>query len=413
MSQDTTSDLPEFPFARPPKSYDPPAKLAELRHQGPTERVQLFDGKPAWIVTRHNEVCEMLSNDKLSNERYNPDNRDGYPEIHSGTQKEGVRPTFVHMDDPKHARHRAMIESFFTLEATEAIKPQVQEIVDSLIDSIKQRGCDDGPVDLVEELATVVNPKVLLLTIFKVPDKDANGLIQSSSARGGTSGTASESGHTDLHDYMSRLIDERIEKPGRPQDDLISRLVVEQYKPGNLDREDLINLVYMVLIAGNSAIQSSIALGVLTLLQNQDQLKEFKEDPGLAGPAVEEVLRYHTPSALNSRRVATAGLTLGGKKIEAGSGVIGSVRSANRDETVYPDADRFSIHRQVDPHRNLAFGYGPHNCQGQWLSRLELQAVLSSLFRKLPDLQLAIKPSELKYTPPTQNVGVVHLPVVF
>ena len=206
-----------------------------------------------------------------------------------------------------------MIESFFTLEATEVIKPQVQEIVDSLIDSIKQRGCDDGPVDLVEELATVVNPKVLLLTIFKVPDKDANGLIQSSSARGGTSGTASESGHTDLHDYMSRLIDERIEKPGRPQDDLISRLVVEQYKPGNLDREDLINLVYMVLIAGNSAIQNSIALGVLTLLQNQDQLKEFKEDPGLAGPAVEEVLRYHTPSALNSRRVATAGLTLGGK----------------------------------------------------------------------------------------------------
>ncbi|KAI2960279.1 hypothetical protein CBS147323_8008 [Aspergillus niger] len=398
MSQANTSDLPMYPFARPPKSYDPPAELAELRHQGPTERVQLFDGRPAWIVTRDKE------------DRYN---RDGYPEIHSGTKKDGVRPTFVHMDDPKHARHRAMTESFFTPEATEAVKPQVQEVVDSLIDSIKERGCNNGPIDLVKELATVVNPKVILLSILKVSEKEANELIQSSSALGGTSGSASESGHTDLHEYISQLVDERIEKPRRPQDDLLSKLVVDEYRQANLDRDDLINLVYMIFVAGNSAIQSSIVLGVITLLQHQDQLEELKENPELAGRVVEEILRYHTPSALNSRRVTTTDLTLGGKKIKSGSGVIGSVRSANRDERVYPDADKFSIHRQVDPHRNLAFGHGPHNCQGQWLSRLELQAIFSSLFRKLPNLRLAIEPSELEYTSPTQNVGVLRLPVVF
>ncbi|KAI2941696.1 hypothetical protein CBS147322_9278 [Aspergillus niger] len=404
MSQANTSaynfpeDLPMYPFARPPKSYDPPAELAELRHQGPTERVQLFDGRPAWIVTRDKE------------DRYN---RDGYPEIHSGTKKDGVRPTFVHMDDPKHARHRAMTESFFTQEATEAVKPQVQEVVDSLIDSIKERGCNNGPIDLVKELATVVNPKVILLSILKVSEKEANELIQSSSALGGTSGSASESGHTDLHEYISQLIDARIEKPRRPQDDLLSKLVVDEYRQANLDRDDLINLVYMIFVAGNSAIQSSIVLGVITLLQHQDQLEELKENPELAGRVVEEILRYHTPSALNSRRVTTTDITLGGKKIKSGSGLIGSVRSANRDERVYPDADKFSIHRQVDPHQNLAFGHGPHNCQGQWLSRMELQAIFSSLFRKLPNLRLAIEPSELEYTSPTQNVGVLRLPVVF
>ncbi|GLA23586.1 hypothetical protein AnigIFM63326_008917 [Aspergillus niger] len=403
-------DLPMYPFARPPKSYDPPAELAELRHQGPTERVQLFDGRPAWIVTRDKEVREMLSSDKFSNDRYN---RDGYPEIHSGTKKDGVRPTFVHMDDPKHARHRAMTESFFTQEATEAVKPQVQEVVDSLIDSIKERGCNNGPIDLVKELATVVNPKVILLSILKVSEKEANELIQSSSALGGTSGSASESGHTDLHEYISQLIDARTEKPRRPQDDLLSKLVVDEYRQANLDRDDLVNLVYMIFVAGNSAIQSSIVLGVITLLQHQDQLEELKENPELAGRVVEEILRYHTPSALNSRRVTTTDLTLGGKKIKSGSGVIGSVRSANRDERVYPDADKFSIHRQVDPHQNLAFGHGPHNCQGQWLSRMELQAIFSSLFRKLPNLRLAIEPSELEYTSPTQNVGVLRLPVVF
>ena len=206
-----------------------------------------------------------------------------------------------------------MTESFFTPEATEAVKPQVQEVVDSLIDSIKERGCNNGPIDLVKELATVVNPKVILLSILKVSEKEANELIQSSSALGGTSGSASESGHTDLHEYISQLIDARIEKPRRPQDDLLSKLVVDEYRQANLDRDDLINLVYMIFVAGNSAIQSSIVLGVITLLQHQDQLEELKENPELAGRVVEEILRYHTPSALNSRRVTTTDLTLGGK----------------------------------------------------------------------------------------------------
>ncbi|PWY73544.1 cytochrome P450 [Aspergillus eucalypticola CBS 122712] len=404
-----SSDLPKYPFARSPRSYNPPAELGELRRQGPTERVQLFDGKPAWIITRHKEVCEMLNSDRLSNERYN---RDGYPEIHSGTKKEGVRPTFVHMDAPKHERHSHDGE-LFAPEATEALKPQIQEIVDGLIDLIKDRGCKDGPIDLVIEFAAMVNPKAILLLIFKVPEKETNKIIQASSALSGTSGTASESGHTDLHDLLSQLVDERIKKPGSPQEDLISKLVIEQYRLGSLDRDDLIILVYMILVAGNSAIESSIALGVTTLLQNQDQLRELRDKPELAGQIVEEILRYHTPSALNSRRVAMADLRLGGKEITAGTSVIGFVRSANRDERLYSDADKFDIHRHVDPHQNLAFGYGPHNCQGQWLSRLELQVVFSTLFRRLPNLKLAIEPSELEYTPPTQNVGVVHLPVVF
>ncbi|KAL4967502.1 cytochrome P450 [Aspergillus stella-maris] len=406
----STSDLPQYPFARPEKSYDPPAELKRLRDKGPVHRIQLFDGTPAWIVTRHNEVCELLSKDKLSNARYN---FDGYPEIHPGTKKEGVTPTFVHMDDPEHAKQRAMVESLFTKSTTEKLRPQVQSIVDSLLSNIKKKGCKEGPVDLVSMLATPLNPKVLLQTIFAVSELETEKLLNSSTELGGTSGTATESDHTDLHDFMSRLVEERTKSPKHPDEDIVSKLVTEQLKPGNITRDQLITSIYMIFVAGNSAIMSSVALGILSLLLHPDQLEEVKRDPGLAGNVVEETLRFHTPSALNSRRVATADVELGGKEIKKGTGLIGSVRSANRDERVYTSPDTFNIHRNIDKNKNLAFGYGPHNCQGQWLSRLELEAVFGSILQKLPNLRLAVKPEKLEYTPGTQNVGVAKLPVYF
>ncbi|KAL4792926.1 cytochrome P450 [Aspergillus venezuelensis] len=306
-----------------------------------------------------------------------------------------------------------MVESLFTKSATEKLRPQVQSIVDSLLSNIKKKGCKDGPVDLVSTLATPLNPKVLLQTIFAVSESDAENLLNSSTEVGGTSGTATESSHTDLHDFMSRLVEERTKSPKHPDEDIVSKLVTEQLKPGNITRAQLITSIYMIFVAGNSAIMSSVALGILSLLLHPDQLEEVKRDPSLAGNVVEETLRFHTPSALNSRRVATADVELGGQEIKKGIGLIGSVRSANRDERVYASPDSFNIHRKIDKDRNLAFGYGPHNCQGQWLSRLELEAVFGSIFQKLHNLRLAVKPEELEYTPATQNVGVAKLPVYF
>lgn len=206
-----------------------------------------------------------------------------------------------------------MTESFFTHEAAKAMTPQVEQIVSSLLDNIARKGCKDGPIDLMSELAEPLNPKVILQCIYKVSEKDVNNLITSNTSLGGTSGSASESGHTDLHEFMSKLVDDRMKKPGKPKDDLISKLAVEQCQKGKLDRDDMINLAFMVFVAGNTAITGSISLGVLTLLMHPEQLDALKKDPGLAGKAVEETLRFHTPSALNSRRVATTDVTLGGK----------------------------------------------------------------------------------------------------
>lgn len=203
-----------------------------------------------------------------------------------------------------------MVADFFTPEAVEAL-PHVNHVVDSLINDIQEKGCSEGPVDLVEEFATLVNPKVIF-ALYGIPEKDANGLAKHSGALGGTSGTAGESGHTRLHGYLNGLIDERIQKAPSPQDDVISRLA-EQYRAGNLERNEVNLVAFMIFVAGNSAIMSSVSLGILTLLQHPDQLNQIKEDPKLTKQAVEEILRYHTPSALNSRRVAIEGVKLGGK----------------------------------------------------------------------------------------------------
>ncbi|RJE27003.1 Cytochrome p450 [Aspergillus sclerotialis] len=301
------ANIPKFPFPRPESSYDPPAELKNLRDAGPVHRIQLFDGTNAWIVTKNKEVCEMLTSEKFSNERYT---RQGYPEIHSGGKKGGEKPTFVHMDDPEHSKQKDMVESFFTLAAVEPLRPEIERAVDLLLDSIKERGCKDGPIDLVQDFSSLVNPKVIF-ALFGASMMDTDQLAGSSAALGGTSGTAGELGHTDLHEYLSSLIDDRIQYADRPERDLISKLVIEQYKTGAMGKDDINRLVYMLFVAGNTAINSSISLGILSLLQHPKQLNAIRENPRLVKQAVEEILRYHTPSALNSRRVAKEDVRLG------------------------------------------------------------------------------------------------------
>lgn len=206
-----------------------------------------------------------------------------------------------------------MTEPFFTRAAAEKMKPQVEKIADTLLSNIQQNGCRDGSVDLIPALAAPLNPKVILECIYNVPTSEADRLISSNTSLGGTSGSASEASGTDLHGFMSELVDKRIKSPGKAEDDLISKLVLNEYKTGSFSRDDIINLVYMIFVAGNTAITGSIALGVLTLLQHPKQLNDLKKDPSLAGNAVEETLRFHTPSALNSRRVAVSDTQLGGE----------------------------------------------------------------------------------------------------
>jgi len=402
----TVSAPPKFPFARP-AAAEPPVEYARLRATNPVSRVELWDGSHPWLVVKHNDVCNVLTDERLSKERTRP----GFPEMSAGGKAAAKnKPTFVDMDPPSHGVYRGMVEPLFTREHVETMRPYIQKTVDSLLESITAEGCE-RPVDLTDKFALPV-PSYIIYGILGVPFKDLDYLTQCNAIRSNGSATATEASNAnrELLDYIGNLADQR---SAEPKDDLISKLITEQVRPGHIEKEDAVQMAFLMLIAGNATMVNMINLGVVTLLQHPDQLEELKADPTLAKDFVEELCRLHTSSAMATRRVAKVDIMLGGKLIRAGEGIIASNQSANRDEEVFPNPDVFDMHRKRGSEQALGYGYGVHRCVAELLARAELEIVFATLFRKLPNLRLAIPFSEVKYTPPTKDVGITELPVTF
>lgn len=393
-----------FPFKRP-SGAEPPAEFAKLREQNSLAKVKIWDGSLVWLVTRHRDVCSILADDRFSKIRTRP----GFPELGPGGKAAAAhKPTFVDMDPPEHTEQKAMVSAVFTREKIEELRPSIQKLVDDCIEDMKTGGCKEA-VDLVEKFALLV-PSEIIFRLLGVPKKDMAylGTINAVRTNGSSTATEASAASNELTEYMRRLVSE---KEKAPTDDLISKLVVEQLRPGNITHEDAVQIAFLLLVAGNATMVNMIALGVVTLLQHPEQLTQLKADPSLVNNMVEELLRFHTASALATRRVAKVDVPFNGQVIKAGDGVICSNQAANRDETVFKNADKFDIHRIPGP--QLGFGYGVHECVAQWLARAELQCVFGTLFQKLPNLKVAIPFDEIKYTDPSRDVGIVELPVTW
>ena len=165
-----------------------------------------------------------------------------------------------------------------------------------------------------------------------------------------------------------------------PRPDLISLLVTEQLIPGHLTQADVVQIAFLLLVAGNATMVSMIALGVVTLLEHPDQLELLKQDPEKwAAPFVEELCRFHTASALATKRVAKEDVVYGGKLIKAGEGIIAATQSGNRDEEVFGEtADQFDMMRVRGSEEALGYGWGAHRCVAEWLARAELEIVFGN-----------------------------------
>lgn len=191
---------------------------------------------------------------------------------------------------------------------------------------------------------------------------------------------------------------------------MISRLIKEQVKKGNLSYEDLVSTSFLLLVAGNATTANMITLGILTLLQHPEQLNQIKKDPSLISGAIDEIHRYLTGSQFATRRVAIKDVKVGNTTIKKNEGVWALNASANEDENVFKNPTKFDIHRKPNPH--LAFGYGIHRCVAEHLAKAEVEIGIKTLIERLPNLQIAIPFKDIKYvTDPSRDFGVEALPI--
>ena len=208
--------------------------------------------------------------------------------------------------------------------------------------------------------------------------------------------------------YLRKVI---AAKRARPQDDLISALVQAEEAGDRLREDELVAMVFLLVVAGHETTVNFIGNGVLALMQFPEQLARLQADARLEATALEELLRFHSPVEVSTERFAREPIEIAGVTIPTGALVYGLIASANRDETQFEDPDRLDLGRLKN--RHLAFGQGIHYCLGAPLARLEGQIALRRLLERMPSLRLAVPESTLRWRKGLNIRGLEALPVAW
>ena len=395
-----TADAPTVPKARS-CPFLPPDGIADIRAAAPVTRATFTSGREAWLVTGYEEVRALLRDSSFSVQvPHALHTQDGVV-----TQKPG-RGSLLWQDEPEHTSDRKLLAKEFTVRRMQALRPNIQRIVDEHLDAIEARG---GPVDLVKTFANAV-PSAVISDLFGVPVERRAEFqdIAEAMMRVDQDAAATEAAGMRLGGLLHQLVQERRADPG---DDLISALITTEDPDGVVDDMFLMNAAGTLLIAAHDTTACMIGLGAALLLDSPDQLALLREDPSLVGNAVEELLRYLTIGQFGGERVATRDVDLGGVRIAEGEQVVAHVLAADFDPAFVEEPERFDITRRPAPH--LAFGFGAHQCIGQQLARIELQIVFETLFRRFPSLRLAKPVEELRFRHDMVFYGVHELPVTW
>lgn len=403
---DQQNDIPVFPMKRT-HPFHPAPEYAIAREQAPFVRIRLWDGNLAWLATRYDDILAILQDPRFSQVPTHANYP--FPSESRATLLRTEQRPINQMDPPEHTRFRRMFSKMFTVKSIEAMRPQVQHMVDSLIDGLL---ASNKPTDFYHQFALPL-PSWVIAELLGVPHEDHAFFQEIARARflhDGDPQAPLRAGEK-IWTYLDGLIKRKEADPGEGGD-VISRLVIEQIRPGHMTHEEAVVNVRQLLLAGHDTTANMIALGTLTLFQNPDQLEQLKADPALVPNAVEEMLRYLTIAQFNSGRVALEDIEIAGHVIKQGEGVLASLAAANRDPSHFPNPDHFDMLR--DASAQVAFAFGVHSCLGQPLARMELQIVFETLFKRIPTLRLAVPFEEIRFTGnSTQAYGVHEMPVTW
>ncbi|EPQ78458.1 Cytochrome P450-SU2 [Mycobacterium marinum] len=406
-SPETASGIPDYPMSRSAGCpFAPPPGVMALAAAKPLTRVRIWDGSTPWLITGYEQVRELFSDSRVSVD----DRLPGFPHWNAGmlsTVHKRPRSVFT-ADGEEHTRFRRMLSKPFTFKRVEALRPTIQQITDEHIDAML---AGPQPADLVAKLALPV-PSLVISQLLGVPYEDAEMFQHHANvglARYAT-GADTVKGAMSLHKYLAELVEAKM---ANPAEDAVSDLA-ERVKAGELSVKEAAQLGTGLLIAGHETTANMIGLGVLALLVNPDQAGILRDahDPKIVANAVEELLRYLSIIQNGQRRVAHEDIHIGGETIRAGEGIIIDLAPANWDAHAFTEPDRLYLHR-AGAERNVAFGYGRHQCVGQQLARAELQIVYRTLLQRIPTLTLATALEDVPFKDDRLAYGVYELPVTW
>ncbi|MFI1890321.1 cytochrome P450 [Streptomyces jumonjinensis] len=379
--------------------FDPPAELADARRHGPISRYTFPGGIPGWLITGFDLVRSVLADSRFSSRK----ELLLHPTIDYGDFESPPAPPgeFLLMDEPRHGRYRKPLMGKFTVRRMRLLTERVEQITADHLDAMEKAG---PPTDLVTAFAKPI-PAIMICELLGVPYEDRGSFQEQvdSFMNGETSDEDLIAAYTATQEYLAQLV---AAKRANPADDVLSDLT-----DGDLTDEELKGMALILLAAGIDTTANMLSLGAFALLRNPEQLAALRADPALADRAVEELLRYLSV-AKTFMRTALEDAEVGGRTIKAGSPVILSYNTANRDPERFADPHVLDLRRQDGGH--LAFGHGIHQCLGQQLARVEMRVAFPALVDRFPTLRLAVPPEEVALRPETADIyGVKSLPVTW
>lgn len=372
-----------------------PYNLFARMREAPIVRSERFGG--FWIFTTYEDVHYVYKNPELFSSYPNPIPADWG----------SVRPMIpVESDPPEHTHYRQVLAPLFGPREMEVNEPRIREVCHGLID----RFADAGRCEFVGEFARLL-PATVFVEMMGWPSQDAPTLLEWSDHLMNPQGTEEEIAAIraetglNVYNYFAELIDDRHANPGQ---DILSKLVTARYDGRRpLTQFELLDILFILLTAGLDTTKSVLGTGMLALATRPDMQRMLKEDPSRIPNAVEEILRFESPT-LAGRRV-TRDFEYKGIQFREGDRVMISTGAADRDPGAFDDPDMFDIARF--PNRHLAFGAGPHRCLGSHLARLELRVALEVIHERMSPFMLdPDDPAEPLFA---WMRGVERLPLIF
>ncbi|EYF08073.1 cytochrome P450 [Chondromyces apiculatus] len=352
-------------------------RFARLRREAPVSWHEEKNGRGFWAITRHADAIQVMSDAATFSSERGGIWIEEYPPDDLRSSREGL----IDMDPPRHTRYRGLVSKGFVPRLMQAMEPYARELVTGMIDRVEAK----GGCDFVNELAGDL-PLKIILHLLGVPAEDQAQVTIWAYQFLLAADKPKEEVEALVHAMFGYAQQLAAGRRQNPREDVLGALMAAEINGEKLSDFEFGLFFSLLLSAGTVTTHQLISQGMLTLLERPEERRRLEEDPSLIPSAVEEMLRF-SPAVSYMRRTATRDLELHGQRIAEGDKVVAWLVSANRDEEVFSEPDRFDVGRT--PNEHLSFGRGPHYCLGASLARLEARVAFEEILRRLPGMELS------------------------